>query len=180
VFRALARALLFYFVSAGFERAAVASRGRQGRHLQEDFTMTTQRIIWSSACAAVIAALTACASSPVPLEQLAVAKDSVRRAEQAGATELAPVELSTARDKLQRAQQAAQNHDGQIATRLADQANVDAQLAEATAREHKSHQAEMELQASLQALRQESSRDPGPPAPPMVVPVPVPPQPPTQ
>ena len=143
--------------------------------------MTTQRIIWSSASAAVIAALAACASGPVPLEQLAVARASVQRAEQAGATELAPVELATARDKLQRADQAAANHQGQAATRLADQANVDAELAEATAREHKSHQAEMELQASLQALRQESSRDPGPPPPPpTVVPVPAPPQPPTQ
>jgi len=140
--------------------------------------MTTQRIIWSSACAAVVTALAACASGPVPLEQLAVAKESVQRAEQAGATELAPVEMSTARDKLQRAQLAAQNHEGQNATRLADQANVDAQLAEATAREHKSHQADMELEASLQQLRQESNHMP-PPPPPTVVPVPVSPQPPT-
>jgi Domain of unknown function (DUF4398) len=175
----LARALLFYFISAGFVWAAVTNRGRQGRHLQEDSTMTTQRIICSSVCAAVVTALAACASGPVPLEQLAVAKESVQRAEQAGATELAPVELSTARDKLQHAEQAAQNHQGQVATRLADQANVDAQLAEATAREHKSHQADIELEASLQALRQESLHDPAPP-PPMVVPVPVPSQPPTQ
>jgi hypothetical protein len=140
--------------------------------------MMTQRIICSSACVAVITALTACVSGPVPLEQLAVAKASVQRAEQAGATELAPVELSTARDKLQRAEQAAQNHQGQVATRLADQANVDAELAEATAREHKSHQAEMEMQASLQALRQESSHEPAPP--PVIVPVPATPQPPTQ
>ena len=141
--------------------------------------MMIQRMICSSACVAVVTALTACASGPVPLEQLAVAKDSVQRAEQAGATELAPVELSTARDKLQSAQQAAANHQGQTATMLADQANLDAQVAEATAREHKSHQADMELEASLQALRQESSHDQVPP-PPMVVPVPVTPQPPTQ
>jgi hypothetical protein len=38
----------------------------------------------------------------------------------------------------------------------------------------------MELEASLQALRQESSHDQVPPPPPMVVPVPVAPQPPTQ
>ena len=50
--------------------------------------MMTQRIMWSSACAALITALAACASGPVPLEQLAVAKESVQRAEQAGATEL--------------------------------------------------------------------------------------------
>jgi hypothetical protein len=136
-------------------------------------------MIWSCACAAVVAALAACASGPVPLEQLAVAKESVQRAEQAGAPELAPVELAAARDKLQRAEQAGANHQGQSATMLADQANVDAQLAEATAREHKSHQAEMELEASLQALRQAASQDPAPP-PPTVVPVAVSPQPPTQ
>jgi hypothetical protein len=141
--------------------------------------MTTQRMIVGGACAAMITALAACASSPVPLEQLAVAKSSVGRAEQAGATELAPVELATARDKLQRAEQAAQNHQGQTATRLADQANVDAQLAEATAREHRSQKAETELEASLQALRQEAAHAPAPP-PPVVVPVPVSPQPPTQ
>ncbi len=141
--------------------------------------MTTQRMIVSGACAAMITALAACASGPVPLEQLAVAKSSVERAEQAGATELAPVELATARDKLQRAEQAAQNHQGQIATRLADQANVDAQLAEATAREHESQKAETELEASLQALRQEAAHAPAAP-PPVVVPVPVSPQPPTQ
>jgi hypothetical protein len=141
--------------------------------------MMTQRITRSGACAALITALAACASGPVPLEQLAVAKASVQRAEQAGATELAPVELSTARDKLQRAEQAAANHRGQTATMLADQANVDAEVAEATAREHKSHQAEMELEASLHALRQEASHEP-PPPPPAVVPVPVSPQPPTQ
>jgi Domain of unknown function (DUF4398) len=143
--------------------------------------MMTQRIICSSACAAVITALAACASGPVPLEQLAVAKESVQRAEQAGATESAPIEMATARDKLQRAEGAAANHQGQTATMLADQANVDAQLAEATAREHKSHQAEMQLEASLQALRQEASQEQTPPpAPPAVVPVPVPQQPPTQ
>ncbi len=136
--------------------------------------MTTQRIMGVGACAAMLAALAACASGPVPLEQLAVAKESVQRAEQSGATELAPVELSTARDKLQRAEQAAQKNQGQTATMLADQANVDAQLAEATAREHKSHQAEMELEASMQALRQEASHEQAPPPPPMVVPVPVP------
>ena len=148
--------------------------------------MTTQHmmrdrwLIRSGACVAVVATLAACASSPVPLEQLAVAKQSVQRAQEAGATEFAPVELSTARDKLQRAQAAAANHDGRTATMLADQANVDAQLAEATAREHKSHQAEMQLEASLQALRQAASQDQVPPPPPAVVPVPVPSQPPTQ
>ena len=80
-------------------------------------------------------------------------------AEQAGAPELAPVEMAAARDKLARAEKAAADRDAQPATELAEQANADAQLAEATAQEKRSHKAALELDASLQALRQESLRN---------------------
>jgi lipoprotein-anchoring transpeptidase ErfK/SrfK len=130
----------------------------------------------AAACAAAIAGLAACASSPIPNEKIAVAQASVARAEQSGAPEYAPVELATARDKLQRAEKAAADKDAQPATMLAEQANVDAQLAEATAQEHRSHKAATELDSSLQALRQESVHDVPPPPPPTVVT----PQPPTQ
>ncbi|HEY3850497.1 MAG TPA: DUF4398 domain-containing protein, partial [Steroidobacteraceae bacterium] len=93
----------------------------------------------AAAGTAAVLALAACASSPIPNEKIAVAKDSVQRAEQSGAQELAPVELSAARDKLQRAEKAAADRDAQPAAMLAEQANVDAQLAEATAQEHRSH-----------------------------------------
>jgi DNA repair ATPase RecN len=89
----------------------------------------------------------------------------VQHAEQSGAQQYAPVELSTARDKLQRAEKAAADHDAQPATLLAEQANVDAELAEATAQEHRSQKAETELQASLQALREQANRSSPPAAP---------------
>jgi septal ring factor EnvC (AmiA/AmiB activator) len=120
------------------------------------------------------ALLAACAATPPPNERLAVAKASVQRAEQSGAQDLAPVELSTARDKLQRAERAAADHESQPANLLAEQANVDAQLAEATAQEHRSHTAVVQLDASLQALRQESVRSTAP------APAPVAPPPPPQ
>ena len=100
----------------------------------------------------------ACATTPIPNEKIAVAKASVEHAEQSGAPELAPVEMAQARDKLARAQKAAADRDAQPATQLAEQANVDAQLAEATAQQKKAHKSEMEFEASLQALRQESLR----------------------
>jgi len=109
-------------------------------------------------CGAAMLVLAACASSPIPNEKIAVAQASLQRAEQSGAQELAPVELSAARDKLQRAQKAAADHDAQPATMLAEQADIDAQLAEATAQEHRSHKAEAELQASLQALREQANQ----------------------
>jgi hypothetical protein len=116
---------------------------------------------------AVVLGVAACATGPIPNEKIAVAKASVQRAEQAGAPQLAPVEFTTAQDKLLRAEKAAADHDAQPATTLAEQANVDAQLAEATAQEKTSHKAAVELDASLQALRQESMRSsPAPTQPP--------------
>jgi hypothetical protein len=110
------------------------------------------------ACAAMTLGLAACASTPIPNEKIAVAKASVQRAEQSGAPELAPVEMAAARDKLARAEKAAADRNAQPATELAEQANVDAELAEATARQQRSHKAAVEFDASMQALRSESMR----------------------
>jgi hypothetical protein len=112
----------------------------------------------AAVAAALLLVAAGCATTPIPNEKIAVAKDSVQRAERSGAPELAPVEMAEARDKLNRAEKAAADRDLQPATELAEQANVDAQLAEATARQKTSHKAAMELDASLQALRQESLR----------------------
>jgi hypothetical protein len=113
--------------------------------------------IWGAAC--VLACTVAgCASTPGPLEKIAVAKAAVQRAEQSGAPELAPVELATARDKLNRAEKAAADHDAEPATMLAEQANIDAQLAEAKADEQHSHKAAADFDSSMQALRTESLR----------------------
>jgi uncharacterized protein DUF4398 len=109
-------------------------------------------------CAAIALSAAACVTTPIPNEKIAVAKSSVQRAEQAGAPELAPVQMAAARDKLARAEKAASDHEAGPATELAEQANADAQLAEATAQEQRSHKAAVEFDANLQALRQESLR----------------------
>ncbi len=111
-----------------------------------------------SLCAAIAISVAGCASTPVPNEKLAVAKSSVQRAEQAGAPELAPVQMALARDELQRAENAAAAGHNDPATQLAEKADVDAQLAEATAQQQRAHKAAMEFDASMQALRQESLR----------------------
>jgi hypothetical protein len=116
----------------------------------------------AAACAAAFVAVGGCASTPVPNEKIAVAQASLQRAEQNGAPEYAPVELATARDKLARAQAAAARHDELPATQLAEQANVDAQLAEATASEKQSAKAAAQFDASLQALRQSTMQNANP------------------
>ncbi len=112
----------------------------------------------AAACAALAIGLAACASTPIPNEKLAVAKASVQRAESSGAPELAPVEMAVARDKLARAEKAAAAREAEPAAQLADQANVDARLAEATAEQQRSRKAAMEFDANMQALRGESLR----------------------
>lgn len=103
--------------------------------------------------------IVACASAPMPVDKLAVAQTSVQRAEQAQAAQFAQVELNTARNKLNAAQAAADKHDGEVAARLADQADVDAQLAEATARAKQQEQLVTEMDASLRDLRNEALRN---------------------
>lgn len=109
----------------------------------------------------VALSIVACASAPMPVEKLAVAKTSVERAEQAQAAQFAQVELSTARNKLAAAQAAADKRDAEVASRLADQADVDAQLAEATARAKQQEQLVTEMDASLRDLRNETLRNQG-------------------
>jgi hypothetical protein len=108
--------------------------------------------------AALALTVAGCASTPVPNEQLAVARSSVQRAEQNGAPELAPLEMSTARQELASAESAAASGQALPATHWAEKADVDAQLAEATAREHRALKAAAEFDASMNALRQEAQR----------------------
>jgi len=116
-----------------------------------------------TAIAATVVALAARAASPPADEKIAVAKAAVQRAEAAGAPELAPLQLATARDKLARAEKADADRDLLPAARLAEQADIDAQLAEAVAQKVRSHKAAAEFDASMQALRTESLRT-SPPA----------------
>src|SRR5476649_1401062 len=137
----------------GFLSPSELTRHKRSAHVLVQLTRFQKGAI---ACAVMTLGLAACASTPIPNEKIAVAKASVQRAEQSGAPELAPVEMAAARDKLARAEQAAAARDAQPANQLAEQADVDARLAEATAQQQRSHKAAMEFDASMQALRNES------------------------
>jgi hypothetical protein len=91
-------------------------------------------------------------------DKIAVAKAAIDHAEQAGGPEAAPVQMASARDKLALAEKANAKHDDKPAAAWAEQANVDAQVAEATASQMRSKKAAVEFDASLQTLRQEASR----------------------
>ncbi|MFO7813808.1 MAG: DUF4398 domain-containing protein, partial [Pelovirga sp.] len=80
------------------------------------------------------------------------------QAENSGAVEFAPMELKSARDKLNQAQLAMDREEHVGARRLADEAMVDANLAEAKARSAKSKKVVEELKESIRVLQQEMNR----------------------
>jgi hypothetical protein len=112
----------------------------------------------SLALSACIFCMVARAGDHVADDKIAVAKAAIGHAEQAGGPEAAPVQMASARDKLALAEKAHAKRDEKPAAAWADQANIDAQVAEATATQVRSSKAAVEFDASLQTLRQEAGR----------------------
>jgi hypothetical protein len=142
---------------------AVRRRGDEAAINHSDhnryLSMDTRYLNLTGAAIALSFMMTAAyAGSPVPDETIAVAKAAVERAEQSGAPQTAPVELASARDKLARAEKANAEHRAKPAIALADQARIDAQVAEATAQKERAAKAAAEFDASMLTLRQESNR----------------------
>ena len=98
-----------------------------------------------------------CAGKP-PLANLSQADLAVQEAEKSTASQYAPLELQTAREQLDKSKRAMDHKKYDEVRRLADQALVNAQLAEAKAGAEKSRQAAAELQESIQTLRAEIQR----------------------
>jgi hypothetical protein len=117
-----------------------------------------RRTVATLALTITAATATHASNATVAEEKIALAKASLERAEQSGAPQSAPVELATARDKVARAEKANAAHDPKPAAMLADQGNIDAQVAEAVALQARSRKAATEFDSSMQALRQESTR----------------------
>lgn len=108
--------------------------------------------------AAALTVLVGCASTPPPSEQMAVAEASVRRASTTNTSESAGVELQIATGKLASARQSMISKDYDRARQLAEQADVDAQVAELRAQSARSRKAAQESQDAARALREEISR----------------------
>ncbi|HEX6112018.1 MAG TPA: DUF4398 domain-containing protein [Geminicoccaceae bacterium] len=108
--------------------------------------------------AGVSVGLAACASDPAPEAELAAAEVAVDEAEEANAPAQAPGPYELARDKLERAREAMEDGENLEARRLAEQALVDAQLAEAEARSEVARQNAAALRASIETLQDEIAR----------------------
>jgi hypothetical protein len=121
-------------------------------------TMAVTTLTTLAAASAVLLALGGCASTPMPTAQLAVAEAAVQRANTTSTQESAPAELATAVGKLARARSAVTAGDAVLARRMADEATVDAQLAEQRAAAKRATLAASESENAARVLREEINR----------------------
>jgi hypothetical protein len=111
-----------------------------------------------AAALALAALLGACASTPMPTQQLAVAQAAVKQADTSSTADDAGTELQVAKSKLAAAQQAEARKDYVLAAQLADQAQVDAQVAQLHAQSMRSRKAAQDSQDAARVLREELAR----------------------
>jgi hypothetical protein len=103
--------------------------------------------------------LPGCASAPIPSEQFAISQTAIDNATAAGATEYAPLEIKNARDKLAAAHQAVDQKEYPAAAALAEEASVDAKLAQTKAASEKAKKSVAEIQDNLRTLQDEINRN---------------------
>lgn len=109
---------------------------------------------------AILLGMAACASAPVPDPQMAVAEASVHKANSTSTREYAGAELQRAVDKLAQAQAALVSKDYDGARRLAEEADVDAQVAELHAHAQRARRAADESREAARVLNDEIGRNP--------------------
>ena len=126
--------------------------------------MSIQRVssrVRLSACLLIMTgALSACASAPIPEQQISLSRDAVNRAVSAEATQYAPLEMKAAQDKMFQMERALGEKNYPQAKVLAEQIEADANLAERTARAVKWQKQLTDARSGIQVLKQEMLQDP--------------------
>lgn len=108
--------------------------------------------------ATALVALVGCASTPPPIEKMAVAEAAIQTASTTSTSEDAPGELQIAIAKLASARQAMADEDYERAGQLAEQAELDARVAVLRAQSERTRRSAQESEAAAGALREEINR----------------------
>ena len=101
--------------------------------------------------------ISACAGV-APMEKMVKLESTIANARQAEAIVYAPLELKFAEDKYEMAQDAIEDKDYDVARQLADEALLDAQLAEVKALSVRAEKEAQEMRESIETLRSELNR----------------------
>jgi len=99
-----------------------------------------------------------CSSMEPPTAAVSQAQLAIREADQSKASQYAPLELRKAQEKFAQAEKAMRNKEYLNARRLAEEALVDARLAESKANSEMARRNAAELQKTIESLRAEAQR----------------------
>jgi|HubBroStandDraft_6_1064221.scaffolds.fasta_scaffold122390_1 hypothetical protein len=111
------------------------------------------------AASAAFLALAACATTPKSVPEVAAAHALISQAEQSDAQQYASADLESARNKVRQADQYARDNKPLLASRSAQEASVDAQVAMARTRAIKSEQALAQVNAGTRTLSDETQHN---------------------
>jgi hypothetical protein len=103
--------------------------------------------------AGALTLLAACATTPPDPRLLDNARNAIQQAQEAGASEYAPLELRFARERLTAAEFEAERNNAGAARRLADEAEIEAQLALARTQAALTRAELAQRQRDLESLR---------------------------
>lgn len=99
-----------------------------------------------------------CATIERPHDQLSQAESAIEHAKASEASKQAPLPLRKAEDKLEKAHRAMDAKDYERARRFAEQALVDARLAEARAGAKEAKESAQDLEKTIESLKEEIDR----------------------
>jgi len=117
-------------------------------------------VLFSIAAALTMNTVTGCASKVVkPIKNISDAETAIKMAVENSATVNAPLDVRIAEEKLQKAREAAKREDFIQAQRLADEAAMDARVAEVKSQTHKVKNMEKDLRESIESLQNEVNRN---------------------
>jgi hypothetical protein len=126
--------------------------------------MNTQQVYRRTCLSALLVTVTcvlsACASAPIPNEQISLSKDAVNRAVSAGATQYAPLEMKKTQDKVLLMERAIGEKNYMQAKALAEQIEVDASFAERKAQTVKTQNELKSARNGIQVLKNEMLQAP--------------------
>lgn len=103
-------------------------------------------------------AISGCASVPAPDAQMTRTRAAINSADEAGARNYAPLDFREANKKFEAAQAAMKDEKYQKAGRLAEEAEIDAMLAQTRSDSAKAAASEEQLRESIKTLREEIER----------------------
>ncbi|HEY7316028.1 MAG TPA: DUF4398 domain-containing protein [Candidatus Binatia bacterium] len=115
-------------------------------------------LLFSIGAPLALAVLAGCSTISPPKGDLAAADLAVQQANKSKAPQYSPLELRKAMDKLDEAKRAMSKEEYLKARDLAEEALVDAQLAEAKADSEDAKRTASDLRQSLETLRREAER----------------------